>query len=176
MSCINHTFHGEWKKAWATDSTATSFASTAPTTSTPYASDGVVDMKGANSTSVSNVAIVKFFGAGADDDTFDWRIWGWREMSAGYDPILLAKGSCTISTCVGVTGGLATSSHRFADTITVAHPATGNISYQVCSPKTDGIDNIAGHLTLDLKGCRYLQFDFDRTGTTSACNALVAGY
>lgn len=177
MSCLINTFGADFRKAYATDATSTSFASTAPTTTSPFSNDGVVDMRAGNDRMVSNMAFMMPYGSGADDDTFAFRVWGWRLIGTLYVPSLLIAGSCTISTCVGIAGATVTSDSRFADTIAISYPTDGeNVSYQLNSPADDSLANIAGHVVFDLKGHRYIQVDFDRTGTTTACNALLAGY
>ncbi len=110
------------------------------------------------------------YGVGLDDQTFDFRVIAWNEVSGLYIPTTLTQASATLSTAVGVAGAVVTNSERFADTI-VASLGNAGVDVNVISPA----NNTPAHLVIDLKGCELVEIIFDMTSATSG-NALVKGF
>jgi len=161
-------------RALATSSTATSFATLISTLTEP-SGDGVFSFK----TVIPEELMVSFFGAGADNTTFDARIVGWDKIGTTtplWVPRILASFSCTLSAQVGVTGAALVSTDRFADTLTMNSTAP-----QAKFTDTDGAgaatrgtvpifspaNDLIAWAKVPLCGVDKIQFDFDMTGATN---------
>lgn len=144
---------------------------------------------------------VWFCGTGADNSTFDYRIWlldggvrdlptigstqGTSVIQSDYQWSYWGGGSCTLSTAVGVASGLVTASERYADTITFTLSTTATtpsgpgtvLETAYASPGTAAYspaDNTPGMLVIPRLGWPSgIVIDFDMTGATSAF-ALIA--
>jgi len=148
-------------RALATDSTDTSFTAKAPTATEPSGA-GVFNAEGCEE--------MQFFpyGTGADNDTFNIQVIGWRKYGGGqttlWIPVEIATLACTFGTQVGVANSDITTSHRFADTITL----TSGIAV---IPSITA--NTCGYFLVDLSKYAKVEILFDRVLAT-ACNALLA--
>jgi hypothetical protein len=167
------------KKALATSSTSTSFASKIPTITEPTGA-GVHDL--GHSGCLSELMRVMFYGEGADDTTFDVRIIGWdKTIDVSGKPLwvpqILCTLSCTLSTVVGIAGSYLTADERIADTLvvhaTVAPQATYTdlVSAAAATRGTVEIfspaNNLVAWANVKLHGCRKVEFSFDMTGATN---------
>lgn len=168
-----------WRKLKATNFTDTSFADKKSVATRPTG-DGVLDAfspKGPpepHGIAVQNWLLLRFFGAGASDQTFSARVWGWRpSLSAagalvGYDPMLLAEFALTLSAAAGVAGQNILSTDLEVDTITLTHGASADV--QIVSP---ALDIRGAWAAVDMRGCLFPEIQFDMTGATSG-NVLWA--
>lgn len=166
-----------------------------------YSASGVYSgaMTNCGSVTVCNaqVAVVTFFGVGADGDTFTCQIWGRVDTSSNGgnigDPVTpyllqyIGLATCTLSTMVGLTGSTTIPvGSRLVDTIGWA-PATssstpsGNYS-DMCTalgiPSAGGASSPANNtpatLILPILGeAVTLVFDFKKAGTTTGMNAIA---
>lgn len=156
--------------------TTTSFTAKVNTLTRPSGS-GVYDFNsglphGVNLT--PNQILIKFFGTGSDNDTFDIRLWGWDAIKAAGDsskviewcPTLLGDWTCTISGSVAAASadtGPLTSSHRMVDTIVRNDGLADGVGMWIVSPEED----LVGHVICDILGHSIIEFDTDRTGATA---------
>ena len=163
------------KRALTTSSTATSFATLISTVTEPTG-DGIWSFL-----KVPWGIHLSFFGAGADDTTFDARIVGWD--SIGTDPQLtlwvpriIASFSCTLSTQIGIASAKLINTDRFADTLTMNTTApqakfTDTDSVGAATRGTIPIfspaNNVIAWAVVPLFGFNKIQFDFDMTGATN---------
>lgn len=165
------------RRALTTSSTATSFATLISKITEP-SGDGIFSLNGL----VANHINVSFFGAGADNTTFDARIVGWDRIGSDPDftlwvPRILCSLSCTLSAQVGITGAKLVATDRFADTLVVhatvapqptftdvvSAAAASRGVVEIFSPAND----LIAWAKVELEGCEKIQFDFDMTGATS---------
>jgi len=158
----------EWLELLATNATDTSFASTIPTVTKPTG-DNVIDVD-KTSGQVCNNLMLLFFGAGADNATYDARVYGWQKIGDLWVPTLLAQITCTLSTVVGVSGQSVADTDRFADTYALATGFNANVSVEVVTPAS----NTIGHVLIDVRGFSKIEVDFDMTGATNG-NTLYKG-
>ena len=181
------------ERAFETNSTASSFTSLIPTVTEPAGvrvgetgAAGVFNLLPDGKGLVPDKALVSFFGAGNDNDTFDARLVGWDRIgshptSTLWVPRILASFSCTVSQMVGIAGSKVINTDRFVDTITLnavagdpvfpdidggGNAASGG-TVQIFSPA----NNLMAYVSVPILGCEKLQFIFDSTGATNA-NAL----
>jgi hypothetical protein len=109
------------------------------------------------------------FGDGADDSTFDLRVIGWKVSDLGlWVPTILAQAACTLSTAVGVDTYEATSSQRFADTISLTQ-VRADVDSKVSSPT----GNLVASFQVETRGCAFIEVTFN-LGTATGANALVS--
>lgn len=178
---LGTTYH-PWRKLKATNFTSSSFTTKKSVIITsPPTGDGVLDefapKSGQFGSPVANWLLLRFFGAGSNDQTFDCRVWGWRLTlnAAGtpvaYDPMLLAHLTLTLGNSLsGIVGGAILDTDLEADTISLTSGtgATGDVI--IVSPAND----IRGAwVAIDMRGSLFPELDFDMTGATSG-NALWA--
>lgn len=159
-----------WTELLTTNSTSSSFASTAIVASTP-SGDNVIQTEIPNH-GVTNTMMFVFYGAGADDATYDSRIWGWQYVDGTslWVPTLLAELTCTLSTMVGVSGQAITNTDRIVDTYALDTGFNSNVSVEIVSPA----NNTGGYVVVDVRGFKYVQVDFDMTGATNG-NCIYRG-
>ncbi len=177
-----------------TNTTDSSFPSRIPTATEPTGLGGaaaqttsaVIDLTPGQGASLGstqcNRAIIIPYGTGADNTTFDMRVYGWfsvKSRSGGdnaskrlWIPVLLAEVNCTLSAQVGVAGKWLVAADRLCDTIAIASTsANQGVSIDVVSDAND----TGAHLVVDLKSAQKLECTFDMTGATDA-NCLVGFY
>jgi hypothetical protein len=145
----------QYRKALATSSTATSFASKVITKTEPTG-DGV------HSTNCAQNMTVLLYGAGADDSTFDVKIIGWRKVIGTWVPTNIAHLAAVLSTSVGVAGGDVVATDRFADAITAT---TGTATLPTVTA------NSIATATVSILNYDKVEFDFDMILATNG-NAL----
>lgn len=186
-----------FRKIRVTNTTDTSFPTRTLTANEPTGSGNAVaqttlgvfecvtDMgqaqKGGGGASSKNRAMIIPFGTGADNTTFDMRVYGWYPVMGNttfdpntvlWYPMLLGEFNVTLSAQVGVAGKVLVAADRLADTIAIASTsANQGVSVDVVSDAND----TGAHLIIDLKGAWKLECTFDMTGATDG-NALVAFY
>lgn len=159
------------QRARASGQTDSSFTAPAPTGTKPSGA-GVVDFGGSPPAWVKLVP----FGAGSDNNTFTVRLIGWSLAAgtAGTDlwvPHVLFESACTLSTAVGVSGGLVTDSERFADT--VAAPTTNLGADDVDCHRYSPQNNTPGSALVDACGCTLFRVDAATGGSATNGNALI---
>jgi len=155
-------------KLYAANSTATSFASLTPTTTTP-SGDGVVKIANAHGRSLRLMLI----GEGADNATGNFRVVEWYPVTNGtgltlYIPVHLIDVSVILSAAVGIAGSVVLNTERFADTITYT---AGTLDYELTSPA----DDRPGMLAVRHRGASHIQVLTDIVTATSL-NALLGHF
>ncbi len=125
-----------------------------------------------------NLLLILPYCVGNDNVTFSVRVIGWRFIpkdSVGpglWIPVNLGEFACTGSAVVGIAGYTILSSERFADTITETKGSTAGLAAaeNIISTANDTIASIL----LDLRGFQKVELAFDRGGSATSCNALLA--
>lgn len=143
-----------------------SFPSKVPTATQPTGAGVVGDpvVQGA-----PQYAQVIPFGDGADDSTFDLRVIGWKVSDLDlWVPTILAQAACTLSAAVGVDTYEATSSQRFADTISLTQ-VRADVDSKLSSPT----GNLIASFQVETRGCAFIEVTFN-LGTATGANALVS--
>lgn len=164
MQVVPRTSVASYAKLLSANSTASSFASVASTTTDPSSNSGFLTLC-PPAGPVPNSIILMPFGAGSDDQTFDMRVIGWLPFGSPYSywvPTILWQGTCTLSTAVGVAGQTTVATDRYADTIDTDIGTDG----VTCSRLSNAANQPASVL-VDLRGHRLIQIDFDMTGATN---------
>lgn len=159
------TLSGPWAKVRSASATDSSFPSKVPTATEPTGA-GVLDFSPGSQ--LEQLVLVPY-GTGANNDTFDLRVIGWRLISDLYVPVLLAQFAVTLSQAVGVAGKSVINTERFADTLSITY-GNSNVDTSVVSPTGD----LIAHAIVDVKGFNKLEFTFDLGGTTTDANCLYA--
>ena len=162
----------------STDSTATTFTAAAPAAAPP--SEGVLLLPGTRQGGSQNCGIIiQPYGTGADNATFNMKVYGWRrtvtQNAPGTKSLWVASlygsfTSLTLSAALpGVAGTDLAATKLFVDTITQVYPAEQGITCQTLSPAGDDPATIR----MSLLGDQYIEIVFDLV-TATAANALVA--
>ena len=153
----------------ASNSTATSFTAQIPKTTAP--DDVLLD----NRADVPEYLILIPFGKDGNDDTFDFRVWGWNLEPGGYYvPQLLFAASVVLG---NIAAGFAANTF-LADTIaaTFKGPADWDGAHEN-SPWATVVSNagdLASYALISTFGCSHISFDYDRAGGQEGteCNCL----
>jgi hypothetical protein len=119
------------------------------------------------------------YGLGADNDTFDLRLWGWYrgKNPDTFFPVTLLQCSCTISAFTGVAGGQVLDTERFADTISLT-ALIGEATVTANTTRTGTVElytpanNTPAYVEVPLRGVELIEWDFDQTLNTPTMNAL----
>jgi hypothetical protein len=157
------------RRLLTTSSTSTSFSAKIPTATEP-SGEGVLNLL-AESVGVGggvcvprHVQIVPF-GGDANNETFDFMVYGWSKTAGTviYIPQLLIDCSVTLG---NIDAAAAEASQFMADTITVNDGPSDGPGRSVISPE----DDLPGSVLLHTRGCQYLEFVFDLTGTADRAN------
>jgi len=128
---------------------------------------------------VQNGAVLMFYGAGSNNNTFSARIIGWRWMIEGGDrttavwvPTVLAELACTLSsTPIGIAGRILANTDLFADTVSITGTtANAGVSIDVVSPAND----TPAHVTIDLVGWQKAEITFQTGSSATNANGLIA--
>ncbi len=176
------------QKAFDVNTTSATFTSIIPTVTEPVAvtagaiGSGIWNLVPGGRGLVADYAMVGFFGAGADNTTFDARLWGWDRIGSDpattlWMPRILASFTCTLCATVGVAGAKIINTDRLVDTLVVnaigpqpflpgvnGTPAAEYLgTVRVFSPANE----FWAWALVPLMGCEKLQFDFDMTGATN---------
>lgn len=148
-----------FRKALATNSTATAFVAKLPTATMPSGT-GVFDL----GLSATGQIVILPYGTTTNDTTFDVRLWGWSQVEGldlwVPDPILHL--SCILGTSAGTAIG---ASVLMCDTIAVTKGPADNGPWRMVSSPAD---NTLAVISCQLRGSQLLEFDFDLTGAVSA--------
>lgn len=139
--------------------------------------------RGPDGREAQNVVLVIPFGTDTADQTFKFRLIGWRLAverdseeklaTAIWIPVTLGEFTATLGTSPGLAGTVIGSTQLFADTIALSG-TSGNddIDISITSPA----DNTIAHVKVDLAGFQKLEITFDRNSSAASCNALIALY
>lgn len=151
------------------NSTDTNFPASVPTLVEPKG-DGVLDL--ANAPGCLHPAKTLWllpFGKAANDQTFNLRVIGWRQVNGLWAPALLCQAAVTLSSSIpGVSGAAVGKYEMFADTVTVTNgvgPVAGN----------PPANSLAAYLAVGTEGHAKIEVQFDLVTATEA-NALWATY
>lgn len=163
------TIPNQWRKVLTTNSTSSAFVIPSDVATVPSGA-GYVDVTLGGQFS-PNTVLLKLFGAGADDSTGSFRVYGVRKQyeTSAWDHTILFSGTFILSTAVGVAGGLVSASERYADTVARVL-GIENIADQILSPT----GNIPGWAMIDLKGFATIYVE-PIVGTATNANALWTG-
>ncbi len=185
-----------WQKGRSVNATNTSYPSKITTAAEPAADGGsatgsaAIQLAAQGSGGIVPCRCrVSFYGEGADNDTFEARVIGWRRggtPAAGdvvWTPIPLAQFTCTLSTHVGVgTVGFVKAAERFVDTlalsttgIAVAEPSfTSDVTRQGDIKLFSPANQFIAWAEFDTQACEKIEFVYDLTGTSTGANALYS--
>lgn len=158
-----------WRKVLTTNSTASAFVVPSDVASDPTGA-GYISIVAATVDAPNNM-LFKFFGAGSNNQTGSVRIYGVRRQFGlqVWDHTLLFGGQFTLSTAVGVAGGLVSATERYADTLT-RDLGIENVADELLSPTSD----IPAWLMVDAKGFQKLYVELI-VGTATSANAVYCG-
>lgn len=169
-----------FNKARGTNQTSTSYVSKVPTNTEP-AADGGSSATASAAINVGrgytqNSCFFVVYGTGADNNTCNVRLIGWRTIGSNVEtllwvPVILCDLACTLSAAVGVAGKAVVATERFADTIAVTTGSLGT-SLDVVSPTGD----VIAHAVADIKGFSKIEFSFNTNSSATDVNALYCLY
>lgn len=163
----------KFRSALTTSSTSTSFTAQVLTTTEP-SGDGVFDLLSpalgwGGGSYVPNWLQLVPYGTNGDNDTFDFRVWGYSEgPSSTYVPQLLLD----VSVVLGAATATPLAANTFlADTVTINDGAIDGVFRNHVDAQEDLVASIIVHT----KGCRYIKFDWDLAGAQEGVtmNCLV---
>ncbi len=150
------------RKALETDSTASSFTALIPTVTEPSGA-GVFRLSDIQYGAGCDGHGPKFlqlipFGGNANNDEFSMRVIGWSKTGLSSAPVYVPQLLLELAVVLGNISGSAIAANTFmADTLTVTYGPTDGAS--VISPAND----LSANAILHIRGCEYIQFDFDMT-------------
>lgn len=161
------------RKAFETNAITTSFTAKIPTATEPTGI-GVFDLSdsqyGVGNTSYipSRLQVIPF-GGNADDETFSLRVWGWSRVVNQTDlwiPQLLVELAVTLG---NISGTAIAANMLMADTLVATYSASDEktLGTTLITPA----NNVSASALIHLRGCQYIEFDVDLTGTGDAGNA-----
>lgn len=154
-----------FKKALSTNSTSTGFTAQVATTTEPTGS-GVFNLLdtalgwGGGHKVPTHFQLVPF-GTNGDNDTFDFRVWGYSKIegtTAIYVPQLLLDVSVIL--CAATATPIAADTF-LADTLTVNDGGADNGPWQRI---IDSQEDLPASIIFHSRGCQYLKFDWDLAG------------
>lgn len=162
----------QFRKALATDSTATSLAAKAPTTTAP-SGDGIHHMfdegygfSAPLTVCVPDSVVIQPFGTDAADETMLMELWGWNKVYAEdlYLPQLLIQVTATL-------GNIAEGSTDtyIADTIAITSnyvEADTSRTFNITPANDD-----AASIEVPIRGCEWIEFSFSRNSSSATNNA-----
>lgn len=103
------------------------------------------------------------YGVGANNNTFDMRLWGWS-VTMDTVPVYIPQLLLELNVTLGNIDGTVIAANAFlADTIAIAK---GDTTSPIISPANDTPASVLAHC----RGCRYLEWDFDSTSSSPAMN------
>lgn len=155
------------RKALSSNSTASAFTAKIPVATEPSGS-GVFDLFDAdlglatNTYVPSSIELIPF-GTDANNETFDMRLWGWTKvhLSSLWIPQLLAEFNVTLG---NIDGSAIAASHFMMDTIALVDGSAETTRVDLVSTAND----TTGSVSVNLRGVRYIEFDFDSAGASPA--------
>lgn len=109
------------------------------------------------------------FGGNDNNDTFSLRVWGWSKTGYTATPLYIPQLLIELAVTLGSISGTAIAANMLlADTLVVTYGGTADSSLgnSVISPAND----VPANCLVDTRGCEYIEFDFDLTGTGDAAN------
>lgn len=182
MITATHTPTVPFRRVRATNSTATAAAAptdllTLPAVALLDSANGYIDLGTGRATGTTpDFVKLLCYGAGSDNNTGSLRVYGLApcgtaaNSALSFTHVLLGGWDFTLSTDVGVAGGVVPLAERYADTIArQAGIGEANVTDSIHSPA----NNLKGYILLDVRGFRYLLIDVYR-GTATSVNALYA--
>lgn len=157
------------QKAFATNSTATSFAVKTETLTKP-SGDGVHVVAQANQFTPQSIE-AQFYMVGDDNDVANFQLWSWsRLLISGVEvwvPKLIFDVAATGGAIVGVAGGVATATGRYCDTIALTYGNSTDV--KLTNPQNDFVAS----LIAPLHGATLIEWEADMaTGDPTSANAL----
>lgn len=166
------TIASSWQRLFATNSTASSFASRAETLTRPVHSStqGIIEMSPGGGAGPNGLMLL-FFGTDANNENFNARILGWDySLLAGVEVwnfVVLCQFAVTLGNIAGVAGGEVSATGFVADTIALTY-GNDDVSVDITSPAND----VRAHAILDTKGCRIVEVQFDMNSSAASANCL----
>lgn len=159
-------------RALTTSSAATAFTAQIPKATEPSGA-GVFDLLSKSLGWGGGVVVPSYvqlipFGTDANDETFDFRLWGWSKVgvSSLYIPQLLID----VSVILGNISGTAIAASTFmADTLTVNDGPIDNGPWRSF---IDAQEDLSASVLVHTRGCRYVSFDFDMI-TAASGNCFI---
>lgn len=161
-----------WRKLKATNFETTSFAATlGQSTKTKPVADadtGLIEMIPSDirpGASAPDSLLLKFFGAGSNDQTFSCRIFArsLEESMQSWESVLIAQFALTLGNLAGAAGCAILDTDLECDTIVLTH-GNDDVDVSIVSPAND----IRGaNARIDGLGGRLVTVHFDMTGATS---------
>jgi len=155
------------------NSSDTAFTITAGRQAQPASPENFFDLMGHRGARLS------FFGTGADNSTFDYKVWLVRRSVKGsaftaVELVLLGNGTATLSASVGVDGDVVDDSERMADTLTWSKVSATTIENALgdASDVRSPADNTPAELIINCGGAAGIIVEFNMTGATSG-NCLI---
>lgn len=167
----------DWRRVFASNSTATSFTTRTDTLTRP-SGDGVIDLQSLGADGVTpNTVAIQFYGTDTNDQTGLCRVYGVSAITesgvtTGYHYTPIFSGTLTLnSSLTGVANGPVTAGNYYADTLTRTVGDAG-VGDSVISP---GDNTGPATLLADTKGHALLVVDLHRNGSSASLNALARG-
>lgn len=167
-----HVIANPLRKAFAANSTSADFTAKIPTSTKPTGT-GVFDLCDSQYGVGTNGLVPQFlqlipFGGNSNNETFSLRVWGWSQVvnqTALYIPQLLVELAVTFGS---IDGTAIATNMLMADTLVVTYGATDEktLGTTVISPAND----VSASALVHLRGCQFIEFDVDLTGTGDAGN------
>lgn len=113
-----------------------------------------------------SLLVVIPYGTDQADETFDFRLVGWRRIGDLWVPAVLYEATATLGTMTGVSGEKVTDSHLLADTLSASHNPGDPVT---SSPA----DNTPAFAVVDAQGFERVAVQF-KTGTAASAGALIS--
>lgn len=146
-----------------TNAVTTTYPSTADTTTSPAGNAGVFQAEGYAQ------VLLTLFGAGVDDEDFEFKVMGWYDGSASWYTHELFVGDAVVCSQTGTSGGIVSGSELYVDTITrVRGIAPYWIGTQTAEQKTA--------LSVQTMGADLIQVMFDINGVATPITSANATY
>ncbi len=168
-------------KALATNANTTGFTAKTAATLTPPSGNLVnrIALPDGGGGNVPTWIRIYPYGLGANNDTFDLRLWGWYRGGKPdtFYPTILTQISVTLGNFTGVAGGQVLNTEFFADTIaltaligeaSITAATTRQGTTELYTPAND----TPAWILVPLRNAEFIEWDFDQTLNTPTMNAL----
>jgi len=164
------TRRSDWAKGSATNFTTASFSATfGQSTFTEPTGDKWIDLNKIGAKTCNGI-IFKFFGAGSNNNTGKYRIWGastWYNRATSrtsWEFLLLAEFAVIFGNLAGIAGCMITNSDFECDTITLTY-GNDDVTVSIVSP---GNDVRGAHAMIDKLSVGYVgvETDLDSSATS----------
>lgn len=137
--------------------------------------NGVYDLGDFGASFTQNRLQLIPYADGSTGSTFNFRIYGWDAVrSLDYKPFvwvpfLLAEFQCTTSAITGVAGYTISATEHVCDFVKLVNGSTGTTGFAggYNSSATATGTNLVPVVLVTLAGCRFIQFDFQRSSTVN---------